>query len=273
MIEIKSIEVEKLFGVFHHHIEFDQQNDVTILLGQNGIGKTAILRLLNMIFNHQLSKLIDVPFKNAVLKFSNGQELHISQSNGFVEYDNIQDYDISDGDFMHSTSCSTIAENVKDVLRSIRSYTSENYKNDEDVWIDRKTGEWMSSEELAWRCQEKETTILMDSKDIYPTWLYSIIDNIKVSFIQTQRLQTHVASVVPGRVLSKSILEYRSTLKLIADEMKDRIVKIQQEYGQKSAELDQSYPYRLVDNMKELMFTKAELMTVESSLEKLVYQL
>ncbi len=257
MIELKSIEVEKLFGVFHHQIVFDQQQDVTILLGQNGIGKTAILRLLNMIFNHQLSKLTEIPFKSAVLKFSNGQELHITQSKGLAEYDNIQDYDISNGDFMNSTSCSIIAENVKDVLRSIRNYTSENYKNDEDVWIDRKTGEWMSSEELAWRCQEKEPTLLMDSKDIYPVWLYNIIDSIKVSFIQTQRLQTQVASVVPGRVLSKNILEYRSTLKLIADEMKERIVKIQQEYGQKSAELDQSYPYRLVDNMQELVFTKA----------------
>ena len=269
MIELKSIEVEKLFGVFHHQIVFDQQQDVTILLGQNGIGKTAILRLLNMIFNHQLSKLTEIPFESAVLKFSNGQELHITQSKGLAEYDNIQDYDISNGDFMNSTSCSMIAENVKDVLRSIRNYTSENYKNDEDVWIDRKTGEWMSSEELAWRCQEKEPTLLMDSKDIYPVWLYNIIDSIKVSFIQTQRLQTQVASVVPGRVLSKNILEYRSTLKLIADEMKERMVKIQQEYGQKSAELDQSYPYRLVDNMQELVFTKAELMSVESSLEKL----
>lgn len=269
MVELKSIEVEKLFGVFNHQIEFDQKNYVTILLGQNGIGKTAILRLINMIFNHQLSKLTDIPFKRAVLTFTNGQELYISQSKVVAEYDNIQDYDISNGDFMNSTSCSIIAENVKEVLRSIRYYTSENYKNDEDVWIDRKTGEWMSSEELAWRCQEKEPTLLMDSKDIYPVWLYNIFDNIKVSFIQTQRLQTQVATVGPGRLLSKNILEYRSTLKLIADEMKGRIVKIQQEYGQMSAELDQSYPYRLVDNMNELLFTKAELMTVESSLEKL----
>ncbi len=269
MIELKLIEVKKLFGVFNHQIEFDPKNDVTILLGQNGIGKTAILRLLNMIFNHQLSKLTDIPFKSAVLKFSNGQELHITQSKGIAEYDNIQDYDISYGEFMNSTSCSLIAENVKDVLRSIRSYTLENYKNDEDVWIDRKTGEWMSSEELVWRCYEKEPSVLVDCKDIYPVWLYSLIDSIKVSFIQTQRLQTQVASVVPGRVLSKNILEYRSTLKLIANEMKERIVKIQQEYGQKSAELDQSYPYRLVDNLEELLFTKAELMTAESSLEKL----
>lgn len=203
MVELKSIAVEKLFGVFNHQIEYAPKNDVTILLGQNGIGKTAILRLLNMIFNHQLSKLTDIPFRKAILKFSNGQELHITQSKGLVEYDNIQDYDISDGGFMNSTSCSMIAENVKDVLRSIRSYTSENYKNDEDVWIDRKTGEWMSSEELIWRCYEKEPSVLIDCKDIYPVWLYSLIDSIKVSFIQTQRLQTQVASVVPGRVLSK----------------------------------------------------------------------
>lgn len=45
---IKSITVSGLFGTFNHNIEFSQGNDVTILLGQNGIGKTAILRLINV---------------------------------------------------------------------------------------------------------------------------------------------------------------------------------------------------------------------------------
>ena len=184
--------------------------------------------------------------------------------------DNVLDYDIKYNDsFMEAVSCSQIADRVRDALRIIRGYISENYKNDEDVWIDRKTGEWMSGEELVWQCYKKHLDWLINVKDIYPIWLFNIIDDLKVSFIQTQRLQSQVASVIPGRVISKNILEYQSTLNIIAEEMKQRLVWIQQEYGQKAAELDQSYPYRLVDNMKELQFTKAELYSIEDSLNEL----
>ncbi len=265
---IKSITISGLFGTFNHNIEFSQGNDVTILLGQNGIGKTAILRLINMFFNHQLSKLTEIPFKNAVISFVDGDEINIDLLNGSI--DNVIDYDIKYNDsFMEAVSCSQIADRVRDALRNIRGYISENYKNDEDVWIDRKTGEWMSGEELVWQCYEKHQDWLINVKDIYPIWLFNIIDDVKVSFIQTQRLQSQVASVIPGRVISKNILEYQSTLNIIAEEMKQRLVWIQQKYGQKAAELDQTYPYRLVDNMKDLQFTKAELYSIEDSLDEL----
>lgn len=265
---LKSITISGLFGTFNHSIEFSQGNDVTILLGQNGIGKTAILRLINMFFNHQLSKLTEISFKNAVISFVDGDEINIDLLKGSI--DNVLDYDIKYNDsFMEAVSCSQIADRVRDALRNIRGYISENYKNDEDVWIDRKTGEWMSGEELVWQCYEKHLDWLINVKDIYPIWLFNIIDDLKVSFIQTQRLQSQVASVIPGRVISKNILEYQSTLNIIAEEMKQRLVRIQQDYGQKAAELDQSYPYRLVDNMKDLQFTKAELYSIENSLNEL----
>lgn len=267
MLSIKSIEIEQLFGIFNHQIDFSEKDDVTILLGQNGIGKTAILRLLNMLFNHQLSKLTEIPFKSTVVKFTDGREMHVKLMNGSI--DEVLDYDINNGNFLEATSCRQIADNVKEVLRNIRGYTSENYKNDDDVWIDRKTGECMTAEELVWACQEKHPGWLVDTKDLYPMWLYSIIDDLKVNFIQTHRLQTQVASVVPGRMVSKNIVEYRQTLDIISDEMKSKLEKIQREYGQKAAELDQSYPYRLVDNMKERWTNNENLFSLEEQLDEL----
>ena len=129
---LKSITISGLFGTFNHSIEFPQGNDVTILLGQNGIGKTAILRLINMFFNHQLSKLTEISFKNAVISFVDGDEINIDLLKGSI--DNVLDYDIKYNDsFMEAVSCSQIADRVRDALRNIRGYISENYKNDEDV--------------------------------------------------------------------------------------------------------------------------------------------
>jgi len=265
MLSIKSIEIVQLFGTINHKIEFSKDDDITILLGQNGIGKTAILRLINMLFNHQLSNLTDVPFQKATIIFYEGKELHISLTKGDVA--DVIDYELTNGDSKNSTTCSQIADNVKEALRNIRGYIAPNYRNDEDIWIDKNTGECFTGEELVWKCEEKHPGWLVDLNEIYPLWLHEIIDNLHVSFIHTQRLQTLVATVVPGRVVARSNVEFQSTLKLIADETKERLGRIQQEYGQKAAELEESYPYRLIDNLEEIVFTKSELSSIKSSLD------
>lgn len=267
MLTIKSIEIVKLFGTINHQIEFSKEDDITILLGQNGVGKTAILRLLNMVFNHQLSSLTEIPFQSAVISFYEGKELHIDLSKGDA-YD-VKDYELSNGDFLNTTTCGQIAENVRETLRNIRGYISANYRNDDEIWIDRNSGDCLSSEELVWRCQEKHPGWLVDLKDIYPIWLYDIIDDMHVNFIQTQRLQTLSATIIPGKVVNRNSLEYQNTLILIANEMKERLAKIQQEYGQKASELDESYPYRLVDSLQEYTYTKSDLNTLKKSLDEL----
>ena len=85
MKTIKSITIEELFGSYNHHIEFKQQEDITILLGQNGIGKTSILKILDMLFNHQLSLLTQILFKKTTIVFDNDLELIIKLVNGTSE--------------------------------------------------------------------------------------------------------------------------------------------------------------------------------------------
>ncbi len=267
MLTIKSIEIVQLFGTINHQIEFSKEDDITILLGQNGVGKTAILRLVNMLFNHQLSNLTEIPFQKASITFYEGKELYVSLLKG--DADNVSDYELSNGSFLNSTTCSQISEKVKDALRNIRGYTSANYRNDDDIWIDKNTGECLTSEDLVWKCQEKHPGWLVDTKDIYPMWLYEIMVGMQVNFIQTQRLQSQIVTIIPGKVVSRNSIEYQSTLKLIASEMKNRLAQIQQEYGQKAAELDESYPYRLVDKLEEPKFTKLELTTLKASLDDL----
>ena len=60
MKTIKSITIEELFGSYNHHIEFKQQEDITILLGQNGIGKTSILNLYFDYLQNIKSKKIEM---------------------------------------------------------------------------------------------------------------------------------------------------------------------------------------------------------------------
>lgn len=61
-IRIRKIEVEGLCGRFHHSIELNEAERVSILFGPNGVGKTAILRLVDAFFSLNAYAMERVPF-------------------------------------------------------------------------------------------------------------------------------------------------------------------------------------------------------------------
>ena len=71
-MKIKSIEIKELYGLYDHKIEFNRNDKIDIVIGQNGIGKTTILKLLYMLFNHQISQIKNVRFKEFIIEFDPG---------------------------------------------------------------------------------------------------------------------------------------------------------------------------------------------------------
>tara|TARA_Y100001936_G_C15856755_1_gene550243 strand:- start:505 stop:726 length:222 start_codon:yes stop_codon:yes gene_type:complete len=69
MIKIKKLFIED-FGVFKgkHEIEFaaDEKNRITVIVGQNGTGKTTILNALKKAFEHK--------------SFSNPKQQHVIEN-------------------------------------------------------------------------------------------------------------------------------------------------------------------------------------------------
>ncbi len=67
-MKIKKIEIYGLFGMFDHTIEL-KQGGVSIIFGKNGIGKTAIFKIVNALFNQQLTQLVDIVFSEVKITF------------------------------------------------------------------------------------------------------------------------------------------------------------------------------------------------------------
>ncbi len=61
-MRIKQVSVIELFGVFDHVIPFNMDEHITIIHGSNGLGKTALLRMINVFFNNRYSELRSIPF-------------------------------------------------------------------------------------------------------------------------------------------------------------------------------------------------------------------
>ena len=63
-MNIKRIKVEGLFRIFTHEILFN--DNVTIIMGENGVGKTVTLNLIDAIFNARFDYLMDIEYSNIV---------------------------------------------------------------------------------------------------------------------------------------------------------------------------------------------------------------
>ncbi len=47
-MRIKEIIVKKLFGLFEHRIPFKLADRITIMYGPNGVGKTVLLKMIEI---------------------------------------------------------------------------------------------------------------------------------------------------------------------------------------------------------------------------------
>ena len=85
-MRILSFEVEKLFGYYNYHIQFKQ--DVTIIHGPNGCGKTTLIKLIDWIFNNKIYELKAVKFEKISILLSDNTLINVEQKKLSVELEN-----------------------------------------------------------------------------------------------------------------------------------------------------------------------------------------
>ncbi|WP_353259232.1 hypothetical protein [Prochlorothrix hollandica] len=79
-MQIQQISVSDLFGVFDHVIPLNVDERITIIHGPNGFGKTAMLRMLNGLFNSRYSVFRTIPFTKFRVEFDNGSHVEVVKS-------------------------------------------------------------------------------------------------------------------------------------------------------------------------------------------------
>ena len=68
-MRIRNISIRGLFGTFDHEIPMFQHEPITIIHGQNGVGKTSILKLISGCLQPPHRLLRSVSFKKLSLAF------------------------------------------------------------------------------------------------------------------------------------------------------------------------------------------------------------
>ncbi|MDZ4870981.1 MAG: hypothetical protein CLLPBCKN_000369 [Chroococcidiopsis cubana SAG 39.79] len=268
-MRIKQISVSGLFGIFDHVIPLNMDERITIVHGPNGFGKTAVLRILNGLFNSRYSELKTIPFSTFQVAFDDNSYVEIIKDSS--DSDKIdKKRNISFNFYKHGLEkCSFLLKSAKaradldslieifdDVIPGLRRINSK-------TWRYIPTGEALSIEEVIDRFENLLPSKMRLIQE--PDWLEKLKDTIHIRLIESQRL----LNFVPIRS-SKYFYESPTMLPTVSA-YSDELAKLMRdkftEYGTTSQSLDRTFPLRVVKQQLSPDLTDEQLRSQLNELE------
>lgn len=227
-MKITKISVEGLFHTFNHEVLFNQEG-IVIIIGENGIGKTTILKIINSIFSKKFDFLFSIDFNQIKIDFLEGQWLLYKDEDG----------------------CLVIKNKKKSALFKVNPPRTDDgmqlyphrflSKIDEDEWYDRRRDVIVSREEIIHRYGYD----LLGQTEEIPQWFDDVIKDNPVIFIQTQRIyKADYDRRRDGKMLKHMVKAYSD----------DLVILLQQNnalFTTESIQLDSTFPIRLLRALQE----------------------
>lgn len=250
-MNITKVTISKLFGIFNHEISFNQDSGVTIILGENGIGKTKILEVVNAVFNNDFNFLIDLEFENLSISFDSGEAwefIKLESDDGPLI--NIA-RKIPGQKYKHEKFFGAVKKGTFDFSDLKYLEMRLDHYTNEMLALDRMRDR-REFEKLLYEREIYENRILRNREKIKPPkWFLDESNKIKVRLIETQRIITRNEAGKDS---------YRSMVKHCSSELKDFISNAIKSSADITSALDSTYPNRLVKRLREKTdYTYAQL--------------
>ena len=248
-MKINSIKIENLFEIFDYNISFNNNENLLIVTGPNGFGKTMILNIIFSLFNRKflffqklvfdkITVLLDDEILIDISKKIEKEKPHVK----FIFYQNKKEIDTFD----YSDKLEV------DIERTIQKYLPIR-RLDATRWIDHRTGKILTIDDLTNEYADQlpeevgRNLLRIESKKVN-----EILDSIKVHLIKEQRLFKKVHNVDRNYREEKDQTIMIETIQTYSKDLKQLIsVNLQQSF-KISQSLDSSYPDRLVKEKSKL---------------------
>lgn len=248
MLRIKRIEVKKLFNLHDHIIELNLDDNITILHGPNGVGKTVILSMINALFSGRFGYFSNIPFQQFHVVLTNGYEIILS-----AEMSNNSSKKIylllNDGN--GKTLGKEPITNFDIVtLGKLADQMPWLVPIADERWLDERTGDEIDTVELIKRySQHLHSAKRKELRVPQLKFFHEVQKQVNIHLIETQRLL---------RFSPDRNSRYRQEPKMVstvneyAYDLKMRIKEAMENYGQTSQQLEQSYPQRLLTHTAKI---------------------
>ncbi|AJE53053.1 AAA family ATPase [Paenibacillus polymyxa] len=245
-MKLSKIHVSNLFGVFTHEVRINTERGITIVIGENGLGKTVLLEMIESFFNKRFYYFSNVNFDELIFEFNDGVEWNIKKENSEEEEqlllkqingELIDEYSLLISNY-DSESFLRFAQHIARIVGMRRISPNR--------WEDRRNGSIFSTRELV----EKYGDSLSSSNFKYeigtiindaPEWFIDRFEKINVTLIETQRV---FIVDEPDQAPVETVKKYSSELSQL---MKRKLT----ESTELSSKLDRTYPNRLVSELKQ----------------------
>lgn len=244
-LRVERVKIEGLFGLYDHDVPLNSEERVTIVHGPNGVGKTALLRLVSSLLGGQYLDSTKYPFKAVEIALSVGV-LRFSRKSvkGEKGSDRALHADYRVGSVRHGDDIEISAGRMVEYLE--RFGEPWLIRVAEDRWLDRQSGEELTASEVyarygdQWRLENPRRKLPFPE----PEWLISLRKRTKVHLIETQRLLRMGAR---DRLRHpRGELAILPTVRDYARDLSEQIKNVLSRYGAESQTLDQSFPQRLL---------------------------
>jgi predicted ATP-binding protein involved in virulence len=230
---LKKIKIEKLFNKFIYEIELKEEG-ITILTGPNGYGKTTILKIIYAFAIKNLAFFFQLPFEEIILT-QEKSEIKLSKIDSDtleIQYENEK--------AKRYKKSESLSKEIKRLLEN-----SQYRQIDENRWLDRRTGNFFTTEKLIDQMIENDPEIqaryykkqMPDFVDVY---LIKEQRLIRKAVVNRRRALQFYSEDEMRESFSNTIEEYANELSMNIKEILAKASKIGQE-------LDSSFPRRLFD--------------------------
>ncbi len=247
IMRIKQISVSGLFGIFDHVIPLKMDDRITIIHGPNGFGKTAVLKMLNGLFNSRYSELRTIPFSNFRVEFDEDSSVEIVKtSNNLDKLE--RKYNITFNFYEpNSEKLSYTLESIKmrpdgTLVNFVDKMIPDLRRISSNTWLYIPTGEALSLEEIIDRFEDSLPLNMRLTEE--PKWLENLKSNMHIRLIESQRLLNFVLN--PSSRMHSGTSSMLPTVSAYSEELAKLMRDKFTEYGTISQSLDRTFPVRVV---------------------------
>lgn len=243
-MKLEKIKVTKLFGVFNHEIALNNKSRITIIIGENGLGKTVLLEMIEAFFKARYFHFNNIEFEKITFEFDD--RINWILSKNIIKEDipvlsltqinkNKTEYKPITLNSFQSRDIEMLAHRV---FRDIPFFRRIGPR----AWEDRRTGEIVKSEEIVFKYGEYVPSNIYLNNEEIPKWFKDRHEQINVSLIETQRLIS---------LEDKEEKSHKKTVEKYSQELIKQIRSYLTESTELSSKLDRTYPNRLINRLKK----------------------
>lgn len=241
-MKINTIKIDKLFGLFQYNISFNGSENVLIITGPNGFGKTMVLNIIFNLFNRQFLFFQKLVFEKISLSLNNDISIDITKKtiDGKPNVDFIfsqKDKKIDNFDYTNNLG--------RDLERNIERYLPVG-RVSKDKWRDHRNGRLLTTDDLLNEYADQlPEEISKNILRIKSPQINEILDSIQVHLIREQRLFKKVSTYDRNYREEKEQTIMIETIQTYSNELKQIIAQFSEQSFIQTQELDSSYPKRL----------------------------